>query len=250
MSERLDKLIFERGLVSTRSQAKSLIEKGDVKVDGVVIKKAGALVSENSAIEVIGPRFVGRGAFKLLKALEEFNPEIRNKIFLDVGASTGGFTEVLLENGASKVYAIDVGRDQLATKLRLDPRVVNLEGQNIKNLSSLDELADGAVVDLSFISLTKVLSAISTLLKPEGELIALIKPQFEAGPERIPKDGIIKDERVREEILSEVLQYAEKNGWSLLKKIPSPIEGKAGNKEYLAHFKKTRDRCRSENSLN
>lgn len=238
MSDRLDKVLFEKGLVSSRSQAKSLIEKGDVHVDGVVITKAGALVSRDSLIEVQGPRFVGRGAFKLLKALEEFSPVIRDKIYLDVGASTGGFTEVLLENGAAKVYAIDVGRDQLAQKLRLDPRVINLEGQNIKDISGLEELADGAVVDLSFISLTKVLASISSLLKSDADLIALIKPQFEAGPERIPKDGIIKSDSIREEILCEVLDFATGNGWKLLKHIPSPIEGKAGNKEFLAHLKK------------
>jgi len=238
VSERLDKILFERGLVSSRSQAKSLIEKGDVLVDGKVVKKAGSLVLESSKIEVSGPQFVGRGAFKLLKALEEFSPEVKGKVFLDVGASTGGFTEVLLEKGALKVYSIDVGRDQLAQKLREDPRVINLEGHNIKEITSLEELADGAVVDLSFISLTKVLASIEGLLKPEGDLIALIKPQFEAGPERIPKDGIIIDGRVREEVLSEVLSFARLNGWRLLSHIPSPIEGKAGNKEFLAHFKK------------
>lgn len=238
LSERLDKILFERSLVSSRSQAKSLIEKGDVRVDGRIVTKAGHLVSEDATIEVIGPQFVGRGAFKLLRALEEFSPETSGKIYLDVGASTGGFTEVLLERGVLKVYAIDVGRDQLAPKLREDPRVVNLEGHNIKEIESLDELADGAVVDLSFISLTKVLSSISRLLKPGADLIVLIKPQFEAGPERIPKDGIIKDEKVREAVLREVIDFAVKNNWVLLKQIPSPIEGKAGNKEFLAHFRK------------
>lgn len=238
LSERLDKILFERGLVSSRSQAKSLIEKGDVQVDGIIVKKAGQIISTEAQIEVLGPLFVGRGAFKLLRALEEFTLEIQEKVYLDVGASTGGFTEVLLENGASKVFAIDVGRDQLAQKLRNDQRVINLEGHNIKDITSLEELADGAVVDLSFISLTKVLSSISSLLKPQADLIALIKPQFEAGPDRIPKDGIIKNEALRNTILEEVLKFATENGWRLLKHIPSPIEGKAGNKEFLAHFRK------------
>jgi 23S rRNA (cytidine1920-2'-O)/16S rRNA (cytidine1409-2'-O)-methyltransferase len=236
LSQRLDKILHERALVSSRSQAKSLIEKGDVLVDGEVVRKAGALISQEASIEVVGPQFVGRGAFKLLKALEEFSPEVTAKIYLDIGASTGGFTEVLLERGVAKVYAIDVGRGQLAQKLRDDPRVINLEGHNIKDIEALDELADGAVVDLSFISLTKVLSAISRLLKPQADLIVLIKPQFEAGPERIPKDGIIKSDVIRNEILTEVLEYATKNNWILQKQIPSPIEGKAGNKEFLAHF--------------
>lgn len=239
MSERLDKILLERGLVSSRSQAKSLIEKGDVLVDGSVLTKAGALISPAAQISVTAPLFVGRGAFKLLRALEVFPVITQERVFLDVGASTGGFTEVLLERGAKKVYAIDVGRDQLAQKLRSDPRVTNLEGTNIKDLATLDELGDGAVVDLSFISLTKVLSSIARLLKPEADLIALVKPQFEAGPARIPKDGILKSDEIRDEILSEVLAFAEGNGWKKLGVIPSPIEGKAGNKEFLAHLRRS-----------
>lgn len=239
MKERADKVLTDKGLVSSRSQAKSLIEKGDVTVNGQVIKKAGELIALDAEIVINAPLFVGRGAFKLEKALEVFKIDVKNKVCLDVGASTGGFTEVLLLNGAQKVYSIDVGHDQLAQKLRDDARVVNLEGTNIRELHELPELADGAVMDLSFISITKVLENVSKLLKPNGFLMALVKPQFEAGVKRLPKDGVVKDERVREEILKEVLQFAEAHGWIHQETILSPIEGKTGNKEYLSYMLKS-----------
>lgn len=242
MKERADKVITDRGLVSSRSQAKSLIEKGDIKINGIVIKKAGELIDTDAEIEIDAPLFVGRGAFKLEKALKEFDVDIYDKVCLDVGASTGGFTEVLLLNGASKVYAIDVGHDQLAKKLREDSRVENLEGTNIRELHSLPELADGAVMDLSFISITKVLEQVAKLLKPNGFLIALIKPQFEAGRERLPKDGVVKDENLRQQILDEVTSFATSHGWKHIKTIESPIEGKTGNKEYLSYFIKDQNR--------
>lgn len=238
MKERADKVLADRGMVSSRSQAKSLIEKGDVLVEGKPIKKAGELIGVDSKIEITAPLYVGRGAFKLEKALSEFNINPQELIAMDLGASTGGFTEVLLLNGAKKVYAIDVGHDQLALKLRQDSRVINLEGTNIRELDELDELADLAVMDLSFISITKVLANVYKLLVPEGRLIALIKPQFEAGVERLPKDGVIKDRAVREEILSEVITFAQSNGWIHHQTILSPIEGKTGNSEYLSLFSK------------
>jgi 23S rRNA (cytidine1920-2'-O)/16S rRNA (cytidine1409-2'-O)-methyltransferase len=236
VKERLDKVLTDRGLVASRSQAKSLIEKGDVTVNGSVVKKAGDLVDPSANIEVHAELFVGRGAFKLKKALEEFKVDVKNKILLDVGASTGGFTEVLLNAGASKVYAIDVGRDQLAQKLRSDARVINMEGTNIKDVNSLPEMGDGAVMDLSFISITKVLTALRELLTPGAFLIALVKPQFEVGVERLPKDGVVKDEVLRQTVLKEITDHAENNGWKLHQTIVSPIEGKTGNVEYLAHF--------------
>lgn len=236
MKERADKVLADLKLVSSRSQAKSLIEKGDVIVDGHPLKKASELISPDSKIEINVPLFVGRGAFKLEKALEEFNISVEDKIVLDVGASTGGFTEILLMKGAAKVYAIDVGHDQLAAKLKLNPKVINLEGTNIKDLTSLPDLADGAVMDLSFISITKVLSSVKKLLKPNSFLMALVKPQFEAGVERLPKDGVVKDEVVREQILNEVVEFAKANGWTHLKTILSPIQGKSGNVEYLVYF--------------
>lgn len=238
MKDRIDKVLTDKGLVTSRSQAKSLIEKGDVTCNGVIVKKAGELIEVDSELIVSGTQFVGRGAFKLEKAISEFKLEIKDKIFLDVGASTGGFTEVLLLNHAQKVYAIDVGHNQLAKKLKEDPRVINLEGTNIRELHELSELADGAVMDLSFISITKVLDHVSNLLKSQGFLMALIKPQFEAGRDLLPKDGVIKDENLRQKILSEVIAYAEGNGWVHQETIVSPIEGKTGNKEFLSWFKK------------
>lgn len=236
MKERLDKVMTDRQLAGSRSQAKVLIEKGDVSVNGEVITKAGSLVDPGSEIAVNVALYVGRGAFKLKRALEEFRIDIGDKILLDVGASTGGFTEILLEAGAQKVYAIDVGRDQLAQKLRSDSRVINLEGTNIKELSSLPDIASGAVMDLSFISITKVVDKVRELLMPRGFLIALIKPQFEVGPERLPKDGVVKDEVLRAQVLSEVTTALVNAGWTHHRTILSPIEGKSGNVEYLAHF--------------
>ena len=238
MKDRADKILAEKGLASTRSQAKSLIENGDVTVNGIVIKKAGEIIDPSDDIVVNSQLFVGRGALKLEKALAEFKVSSLDKVFLDVGASTGGFTEVLLNHGARKVYAIDVGHDQLAPKLRTDARVVNMEGTNVRELVELPELADGAVMDLSFISITKVLDNVKALLKPQGSLIALIKPQFEAGRERLPKDGVIKDPKVQNAVLEEVNAFAVANGWILKGTIDSPIEGKAGNKEFLSWFVK------------
>ena len=236
MKDRADKILAEKGLVSSRSQAKSMIENGDVTVNGVVIRKAGEIIDSEAEIVINAAQFVGRGALKLEKALSEFKVSVTGKVFLDVGASTGGFTEVLLNNGAQKVYAIDVGHDQLAEKLRHDSRVVNMEGTNIRELTELPEPADGAVMDLSFISITKVLDNVKLLLKPSADLIALVKPQFEAGRERLPKDGVIKDKKVQEAVLDEVRDYAVKNGWIHHMTIDSPIEGKSGNREFLSWF--------------
>jgi 23S rRNA (cytidine1920-2'-O)/16S rRNA (cytidine1409-2'-O)-methyltransferase len=233
VKERADKVLADLKLVSSRSQAKSLIEKGDVLVQGVILKKASELISPEDKIEIKVPLFVGRGAFKLERALDEFHLSVQGLVCLDVGASTGGFTEVLLMRGASKVYAIDVGHDQLAGKLREDDRVINMEGPNIRDLTSLPELGDGAVMDLSFISITKVLEQVKNLLKPEAFLVALVKPQFEAGIERLPKDGVVKDERVRQQILNEVISFALNSGWTHHRTIVSPIEGKSGNVEFL-----------------
>lgn len=236
MKDRLDKIITEKGLVATRSQAKSLIENGDVTVNGKVSLKPGEIFDSESEIQVNSPLYVGRGALKLEEALKHFKIPVTGKIFLDVGASTGGFTEVLLNNGAIKVYAIDVGHDQLAAKIKNDPRVINMEGTNVRHLTTLPELADAAVMDLSFISITKVLDAVKLLLKPNGDLIALIKPQFEAGTDRLPKDGVIKDQKVQMAVLKEVLTFAKTSGWIHHQTIDSPIEGKSGNKEFLAWF--------------
>ena len=238
MKERADKVLADRGLVSSRSQAKSLIEKGDVSVNGVQVSKAGELIDLEAKIEITSTIFVGRGAFKLQKALEVFNLDPKGLICLDVGASTGGFTEVLLNHGAAKVYAIDVGHGQLASKLVNDPRVVNLENTNVRELDQLPELASLAVMDLSFISVTKVLQNVANLLSPGGELIVLIKPQFEIGREHLPKDGVVKDSKIRDQVLQDVLAFVQNNGWQVINTILSPIEGKSGNVEYLSYLKK------------
>jgi 23S rRNA (cytidine1920-2'-O)/16S rRNA (cytidine1409-2'-O)-methyltransferase len=236
VKERADKILADKGLVSSRSQAKCLIENGDVSVNGKIIRKAGDLISPFDDIQINSQLFVGRGALKLECALKEFGIIPLGKTFVDVGASTGGFTEVLLNHGVNRVYAIDVGHNQLASKLRLDTRVVNLEGTNIKTLEALPELADGAVLDLSFISITKVLSRVRNLLKPQAPLIALVKPQFEVGRERLPKDGVIKDKTVQEAVLQEVIKFAVREGWIHHATINSPIEGKSGNREFLCLF--------------
>jgi 23S rRNA (cytidine1920-2'-O)/16S rRNA (cytidine1409-2'-O)-methyltransferase len=236
VKERADKILADKRLVSSRSQAKSLIENGYVTVNGKLIRKAGDLINPSDEIQINSHLFVGRGALKLERALKEFSIIPLGKIFVDIGASTGGFTEVLLNHGALRIYAIDVGHDQLAMKLRHDARVVNLEGTNIKGIESLPELADGAVMDLSFISITKVLSSVRNLLKPSAPLIVLVKPQFEAGRDRLPKDGVIKNKDVQEAVLQEVISFAVNEGWGHQATIDSPIEGKSGNREFLCLF--------------
>ena len=237
MKDRADKVLTELALVASRSQAKTLIDSGHIKYNGQVLKRAGEIIDSQGKIEITAPIFVGRGAFKLEEALKAFNVDVKDFVMMDVGASTGGFTEVLLNHGATKVYAIDVGHDQLAKKLREDSRVINMEGTNMRALEVLPDLCDGAVMDVSFISITKVLENIRKLLKPDGFLIALIKPQFEAGIDRLPKDGIIKSDKVRADILREVHTFAEGNGWKHRQTITSPIEGKSGNVEFLSYFR-------------
>lgn len=223
--------------MSTRAQAKSLIEMGRITVNGKVLKKAGDLIARTDEIHVDSPGFVGRGAFKLTAALEKFSVEIEGKTLMDIGASTGGFTEVLLRRGAAKVFAIDVGRDQLAERLRVDPRVENMEGTHFLDVNFFAPL-DGAVVDLSFISITRVIDHIYNQLAPKAWVVALIKPQFEAGPQRMPKDGVIKDAKLRATILEEVKEKITTAGFTIREVIDSPIEGKSGNHEYLAWLSK------------
>lgn len=225
--------------MSTRAQAKSLIEMGRITVNGKVLRKAGDLIARTDEIHVDSPGFVGRGAFKLTAALEKFPVEIEGKTLMDIGASTGGFTEVLLRQGAAKVFAIDVGRDQLAEKLRADPRVENMEGTHFLDVNFFAPL-DGAVVDLSFISITRVIDHIYNQLAPKAWVVALIKPQFEAGPQRMPKDGVIKDAKLRATILEEVKEKITAAGFTIREVIDSPIEGKSGNHEYLAWLSKER----------
>lgn len=241
MSERLDRLMLSREMVKTRSQARMLIEQGDVQVNGKQVTKPGHSTKEIDIIEIVDRTlYVGRGAYKLEKAIEEFKLNFEGLIVADVGASTGGFTQVCLNAGAKKVFAIDVGTGQLAQILRDDERVVNLEGINAKHPIELpeSEKVDAFVMDVSFISIKHVLLNSMALLRPGGFGMVLIKPQFEAGPERVGKKGIIKEEH-REEILEEVLEWFEQNGIKLEALAPSPITGKTGNVEYLSLLRRS-----------
>jgi 23S rRNA (cytidine1920-2'-O)/16S rRNA (cytidine1409-2'-O)-methyltransferase len=238
VSERIDKVMVEKGMVRTRSQARMLIEQGDVYCNDKLVKKAGLKVNLEDHLEIRNRSlFVSRGAYKLEKALVEFEVEPEEKIVADVGASTGGFTQLMLQRGAKKVYAIDVGHDQLAPELMENPNVINLEGTNIKFPLELDELVDICVVDLSFISITQVFKNIDALMKPGGQAVILIKPQFEAGKERLGKNGLVKAE-LREVILGEVLEWFKENSFRIVKCVESPIHGKTGNVEYLALYQK------------
>jgi len=214
---------------------------GGVTVDGVVQTKPGhkTLLSSDVALVHEPLPYVSRGALKLKHALEVFPVEVAGKVAADIGASTGGFTEVLLEAGATRVYAIDVGYGQLAWKLRQDPRVLVLERTNIRHLESLPEPVDLAVIDTSFISLRQVLPAVRTLMRPDGEAVTLIKPQFEAGRERVGKGGVVRDATVWRDVLRAVLGFAEETGWAVRGLAASPIRGPAGNVEFLAYLRMT-----------
>lgn len=237
MSERLDKFMTDIGMVKSRSQARMLIKQGDVLCNGEKVTKPGKLVSDTDQIEIKQRNlYVSRGAFKLLKAIEEFDLEFEGKIIADCGASTGGFTQVSLQHGASKVYAIDVGHDQLDEVLKQNPHVVNMEGINLKNDLVLPEKVDFCVADLSFISIKLVYPTMKSLLKSGGRSIVLIKPQFEAGQARLGKGAIVKPE-YQQEILDEVLAWFKEHGHHIEKLCESPITGKTGNIEYLALVK-------------
>jgi 23S rRNA (cytidine1920-2'-O)/16S rRNA (cytidine1409-2'-O)-methyltransferase len=243
--ERLDAFLTEKGFFESRSQAQASIMAGDVRINGETVTKAGFQVSEKDSISVETDKlpYVSRGGFKLEKAIQEFNINVKDKICLDAGASTGGFTDCLLQNGAEKVYAVDVGYGQLAWKLRNDPKVIVIERTNIRNCSVNDvygekyEIASFAVMDLSFISVTKVLENIKKLLSPASpEIITLIKPQFEAGRELVPKTGVIKDKAVHVNVIKNVLDFACNFGLFPVNLTYSPVKGPAGNIEYLAYF--------------
>ncbi|MBI3600551.1 MAG: TlyA family RNA methyltransferase [Nitrospinae bacterium] len=240
--KRLDNLLVERGIVQSRERAKALILSGEVKVDGIPINKAGVLVNEDSEIEFTGKDmpYVSRGGLKLEKAIKEFGGNVKDKVAIDVGASTGGFTDCLLQYGAKKVYAVDVGYGQLAWKLRNDPRVIVIERKNIRYLKPDDigEPADIATIDVSFISLKLVLPAVKTLLKERGEIIALIKPQFEVGKGEVGKGGIVREKEKHERVISEIKSFAADLGFKVLGLTESPIHGQKGNVEFLIYIKK------------
>jgi 23S rRNA (cytidine1920-2'-O)/16S rRNA (cytidine1409-2'-O)-methyltransferase len=236
---RLDVLLVERGLAPTRAKAQALVMAGQVYVAGQKRTKAGEPIVPDAPIEVRGGLdYVGRGGLKLAHALDIFGVEVTDLIALDVGACTGGFTDVLLQRGARRVYAIDVGYGQLAYELRVDPRVVVLERTNIRHLETLPDgaLADCGVVDVSFISLRLVLPAMQRLMQPGGFVVALIKPQFEAGPNDVGKGGIVRDPDVHRRVLQEVIEAAAGMGLALRGLTRSPITGAAGNTEFLARL--------------
>ena len=238
--ERLDKLLVEQGLAESRTKAQALIMAGLVKVNGERVDKSGAPVGVESSLEVAdGRRWAGRGAYKLLKAIEVFGLDISDRVCVDIGASTGGFTDVLLDAGAKKVYAVDVGYGQLLTRLAKDPRVVVMDRTNARALTPdrFDEAIEVMVCDASFISLRLLLPAMDSVLSDAGEAAVLVKPQFEAGRERLGKGGVVRDPSIHVSVLREVLEFATKEtGLSPAGLSWSPILGPEGNMEFLCHL--------------
>ena len=239
--KRLDVLMVEQGLAESRQKAQAIIMSGQVFWNGRRMDKAGASVPEEAELEVHGQpmRYVSRGGLKLEKAMQEFDlPDLHGVIAIDAGASTGGFTDCMLQNGAAKVYAVDVGYGQLAWKLRQDERVVCMERTNVRYLTTetIPEPLDFGSVDVSFISLRLILPAIRGLMKDSGELVCLIKPQFEAGKEKVGKKGVVRDKKVHLEVLEQFLRHADECGFYVKDITFSPIRGPEGNIEYLGHL--------------
>ncbi|MBQ8623498.1 MAG: TlyA family RNA methyltransferase [Oscillospiraceae bacterium] len=237
---RLDAAVVELGLAQSRERAKEYIKKGYVTVNGEVIAKPSAAVLESDEIKLIGEtlKYVGRGGLKMEAAVNAFNLDLNGKTCVDLGASTGGFTDCMLKNGAKKVYAIDVGHGQLDKRLVNDPKVVNLEGVNVKNVTheTVEQHVDFVSADLSFISCKFAIDAAARLLNDNGNAVILIKPQFEAGKSNISKGGIVKDKKVHISVLNDVCGYIQAVGFKLQELVPSSIKGGDGNIEYLAHI--------------
>lgn len=241
--ERLDVLLVQQGLANSRELAKAYIMAGNVYVDGQKEDKAGTKVAVTANLEVKGSqmKYVSRGGYKLEKAINEFGVQLEGKICLDIGASTGGFTDCMLQNGASKVYAIDVGYGQFAWKLRNDERVVCLEKTNVRYVTheQVPDEGDFASIDVSFISLTKVLPAVLGVLGSKGQLVCLIKPQFEAGREKVGKKGVVRDINVHREVIEMIVNYVRAQNLGILALDFSPIKGPEGNIEYLIYLDKS-----------
>lgn len=242
--QRLDVLLVEKGLAPSREKAKAIIMAGIVYVDGNKEDKAGTTFPVNAVIEIKGKTlpYVSRGGLKLEKAMQKFPITLSSKVCMDVGSSTGGFTDCMLQNGATKVYAIDVGHGQLAWKLRNDERVVCMEKTNIRYVvpEDIDELAAFSSIDVSFISLTKVLLPVKNLLTEDGQVVCLIKPQFEAGREKVGKKGVVRDRAVHEEVIRMVMDYASSIDFYPLALDFSPVKGPEGNIEYLLFLSKNK----------
>ena len=242
MKERLDLLLVNRGLAPSREKAKTMIMEGNVFVENEREDKAGSMFDTEAKIEIKGNtlKYVSRGGLKLEKAMTHFDIELNDKVCMDIGASTGGFTDCMLQNGAKKVYAVDVGYGQFAWKLRQDPRVVCMEKTNIRYVTPEDigDALNFASVDVSFISLTKVLGPAKELLKDGGQMVCLIKPQFEAGKDKVGKKGVVRDPAVHKEVIERVILFAKSIGFGILHLDYSPIKGPEGNIEYLVHIVK------------
>ncbi len=243
MKERLDLLLVSRGLAPSREKAKAMIMEGKVFVNNEREDKAGSMFAEDCLIELHGEtlKYVSRGGLKLEKAMMQFDVSVEGCVCMDIGASTGGFTDCMLQNGAKKVFAVDVGYGQFAWKLRQDARVVCMEKTNIRYVTHEDigEILDFASVDVSFISLTKVLEPARALLREHGQMVCLIKPQFEAGREKVGKKGVVRDKSVHKEVIGKILIFALEHGFSVHNLSYSPIKGPEGNIEYLIHLEKT-----------
>lgn len=245
MKERLDVILVNHGFAESREKAKAIIMSGIVYVDGQKEDKAGTAFESDSSIEVRGStlKYVSRGGLKLEKAMTHFGVQLTGKICMDVGASTGGFTDCMLQNGAVKVYAVDVGHGQLAWKLRNDERVTCMEKTNIRYVTAADipDQIMFASIDVSFISLTKVLGPVKQLLTEDGQVVCLIKPQFEAGREKVGKKGVVREKSVHLEVIEAVVQFALELGFAVLGLEFSPIKGPEGNIEYLLHLLNQRE---------
>lgn len=254
MKERLDVLLVKRNLAESREKAKALIMAGIVYVDGQKEDKAGTAFEDTVSLEVRGStlKYVSRGGLKLEKAMSRFGLLLDGKVCMDVGSSTGGFTDCMLQNGAVKVYAVDVGHGQLAWKLRNDSRVICMEKTNIRYVTPEDigEPVDFSSIDVSFISLTKVLTPIRDYLKADGEIVALIKPQFEAGREKVGKKGVVREKSTHREVIRKVMDHAQSIGFDLCALDFSPIKGPEGNIEYLIHLKKSGNETGENHGIN
>ena len=241
---RLDAFLVSKGLVQSRERAKALIMAGQVYIDNQKCDKAGLMIDDEKTVaEIRGEqlKYVSRGGLKLEKAMQQFPITLEGKVTMDIGASTGGFTDCMLQNGAKKVFAVDVGYGQFAWKLRQDPRVVNMERTNIRYVTSeqIGEKIDFASIDVSFISLKLVLPVAKELTNDDGEIVALIKPQFEAGREQVGKKGVVRDINVHYEVIKSVIDFAREIGLYPAGLSFSPIKGPEGNIEYLAYLKKS-----------
>lgn len=241
MKIRLDQLVHKKGITESREKARALIIEGKVLVNGVKVEKPGSLVDENSEVTLCGETlpYVSRGGLKLEHAIKHFSIEVEDKVAMDIGASTGGFTDCLLKHGAKRVYAIDVGYGQLAWKLRTDPRVIAIERTNIRYMERerIPEPVDISTIDVSFISLKLVIPKVLEFLKPQGEIVALIKPQFEVGKGEVDKGGIVKSEEKRAKAVERIKNFFECLSLQVIGVVESPIKGQKGNIEYLIYAK-------------